>query len=149
MRSRICRACLLLRRPRNLFEFHGISITCRYADLGFPSSTRRLILFTGGNGAGATPVGTQETPGALGRGESFANAFVLLFLFLAYAIPIYGAYVADVQLGRYKVIMIGVLLCGVAHVIMIAGAAPSVLQAGHGVAPFLISFFLLAFGAGR
>ncbi|MCJ1386880.1 hypothetical protein MMC17_010008 [Xylographa soralifera] len=102
----------------------------------------------GGNGAGAPPGGTQETAGALGRGEQFANAFVLLFAFLSYSVPIYGAYVADVQLGRYKTIMIGVLICGVAHIIMIAGAAPSVLQAGKGMAPFLISFFMLAFGAG-
>jgi proton-dependent oligopeptide transporter, POT family len=31
---------------------------------------------------------------------------------------------------------------------MVGGAAPSVLQAGKGVVPFLISFFLLAIGAG-
>ena len=102
----------------------------------------------GGNGAGAPPKGTQETAEALGWGEQFANAFVLLFSFLSYTIPIYGGYVADVQLGRFKTIMIGVLICGVAHVIMIGGAAPAVLQAGKGMAPFLISFFLLAFGAG-
>ena len=103
----------------------------------------------GGNGAGAPPAGTQETAGALNRGEQFANAFVLLFYFLSYSVPIYGAYVADVQIGRFKTIMIGVLVCGVAHVIMIGGAAPSVLQAGKGMAPFMISYFMLAFGAGR
>ncbi|KAM0794956.1 POT family-domain-containing protein [Usnea florida] len=102
----------------------------------------------GGNGAGAPPSGTQQTAGALGRGEQFSNAFVLLFTFLAYAVPIYGAYVADVQLGRYKTIIIGVIVCGVAHVILIGGAVPSVLQAGKGMAPFMIGFFLLAFGAG-
>lgn len=101
-----------------------------------------------GNANSAINKGTQETAGALGRGEQFANAFVLLFAFLSYSVPIYGGYVADVQLGRYKTIMIGVLICGVAHVIMIAGAAPSVLQSGKGIAPFLISFFMLAFGAG-
>ncbi|KAJ8120725.1 hypothetical protein ONZ43_g2640 [Nemania bipapillata] len=31
---------------------------------------------------------------------------------------------------------------------LVGGAAPAVLQAGHGAAPFLISFFLLAIGAG-
>ena len=103
----------------------------------------------GGNGAGAPPSGTQQTAGALGRGEQFSNAFVLLFAFLAYSIPIYGAYVADVQLGRYKTIIIGVIVCGIAHVILIGGAVPSVLQAGKGMAPFLIGFFLLAFGAGQ
>ena len=103
----------------------------------------------GGNGAGAPPAGTQQTAGALNQGEQFANAFVLLFAFLSYSVPIYGGYVADVQLGRYKTIMIGVFICGLAHVIMIGGAAPAVLQAGKGMAPFLISFFILAFGAGR
>ncbi len=103
----------------------------------------------GGNGAGATPKGTQETAGALGRGLQFANAFTLLFTFLAYVIPIFGAWIADTRLGRYKTICIGVLVCGIAHVIIIFGALPSVLQAGHGTAPFMISYFILAIGAGK
>jgi dipeptide/tripeptide permease len=41
-----------------------------------------------------------------------------------------------------------VLVCGVSHVIMIVGAIPSVLQAGNGMAPFMISLILLAIGAG-
>lgn len=102
----------------------------------------------GGNGAGAPPAGTQETAGALGRGVQFAVAIGLLFLFLAYVIPIFGAWVADTKLGRYKTIWIGVLICGVAHVIMICGAIPSVLEAGNGMAPFMVSLFLLAIGAG-
>jgi dipeptide/tripeptide permease len=103
----------------------------------------------GGNGAGATPKGSQETAGALGRGLQFANAFTLLFTFLAYVIPIFGAWIADTRLGRYKTIAIGVLICGIAHVVIIFGALPSVLQAGHGIAPFMISYFILAFGAGN
>jgi dipeptide/tripeptide permease len=103
---------------------------------------------TGGNGAGAPPKGTQQTAGALGRGLQFSNAFVLLFTFLAYVIPIFGAWVADTRLGRYKTIAIGVFICGVAHVILIIGAIPSVLQGGHAIAPFMIAFFILAFGAG-
>lgn len=43
---------------------------------------------------------------------------------------------------------LGVLICGVSHVIMIIGAIPKVLQGGNGIAPFLISLFLLAIGAG-
>lgn len=103
----------------------------------------------GGNGAGAPAPGTEDTAGALGMQLQFANAFVLLFTFLAYVIPIFGAWLADTKLGRYKTIAIGVLICGVAHIIMIFGALPSVLQAGNGLAPFLVSFFILAFGAGK
>lgn len=44
--------------------------------------------------------------------------------------------------------MIGVIICGVSHVIMIIGAIPSVLQSGHAIGPFMLSLFLLAIGAG-
>jgi len=103
----------------------------------------------GGNGAGATPKGSQETAGALGKGEQFSVAMGLLFLFLAYVVPIFGGWVADTKLGRFRTILIGVLICGVAHIIMICGTIPSVLRAGNGIAPFMISLFLLAIGAGK
>ncbi|KAK5155212.1 peptide transporter ptr2 [Recurvomyces mirabilis] len=112
------------------------------------SNFMQFPLPAGGPGTGAVPPGTEETAGALGKGEQFSVAFGLVFTFLAYLIPIYGAWVADAQLGRYKVILIGVLICGVAHIIMICGAIPSVLQAGKGIAPFMISLFTLAIGAG-
>ncbi|TFK53840.1 MFS peptide transporter [Heliocybe sulcata] len=102
----------------------------------------------GGNGAGAPPKGSEETAGALGKGLQFANAFVLLFQFLAYIVPIFGAWVADTKLGRFKTILIGVLVCFAAHIIMVFGALPSVLKAGRGIAPFIISLFVLAIGAG-
>ena len=103
----------------------------------------------GGNGAGATPKGTQETAGALNMGLRTSSALTLLFTFLAYTVPILGGWVADTKLGRYKTICIGVFICGIAHIIMIFGALPSVLQAGHGAAPFIISLLILAFGAGE
>lgn len=84
----------------------------------------------------------------MGKGLQFSNAFVLLFKFLAYAFPILGAWIGDARTGRYKAVAIGVIICGVAHVVMIGGAAPSVLQKGSGAAPFIISLLLLAFGAG-
>lgn len=102
----------------------------------------------GGNGAGAPAAGTQGTAGALDKGLQFANAFVLLFAFLSYVIPIFGAYIADTKWGRFKTIVVGVIICFVAHVIMIFGALPSVLRAGRGLAPFIISLLILAVGAG-
>jgi hypothetical protein len=112
------------------------------------SNFMQFPLPAGGNGAGAPPRGTQETAGALGKGLQFSNAFTLLFMFLAYVIPILGAWIADTRLGRYKTIAIGVLVCGIAHIIMLVGAIPSVLQAGHAAGPFLLSLLILAFGAG-
>ncbi|KNG89938.1 oligopeptide transporter [Aspergillus nomiae NRRL 13137] len=102
----------------------------------------------GGNGAGASAPGSEKPAGALGQGLQVSSALTLLFKFLAYCIPIFGGWLADTKLGRYKTICIGVAICGVSHIIMVVGAIPSILQAGHGMAPFVVSLIILAFGAG-
>ncbi|KAJ5689353.1 hypothetical protein N7462_003745 [Penicillium macrosclerotiorum] len=104
----------------------------------------------GGNGAGAPPRGTQETAGALGMGLQASSGLTLLFTFLAYVIPIFGGWWADVQVGRFKAITVGVIICGVAHLVQIFGAIPSVLQKGtaNAAPPFIIGLLLLALGAG-
>ncbi|CAG8154317.1 unnamed protein product [Penicillium salamii] len=104
----------------------------------------------GGNGAGSPPRGTQKTAGALGMGLQASSGITLLFLFLSYVIPIFGGWWADVHIGRYKAICVGVFICGIAHIIQVFGAIPSVLQKGaaNGAPPFIIGLLLLAFGAG-
>lgn len=103
----------------------------------------------GGPGTGAIdPSKPNSHAGALNLGIQAASALGLLFTFLAFVIPIFGAWIADTKIGRYQAILWGVFIGGVAHVIMIGGAAPALLQAGKGVAPFLVSFILLAIGAG-
>ena len=90
----------------------------------------------------------RHSPTLRNKGLQFASAMSLLFAFLSYLIPVFGAWLADTKIGRYKAIIWGVAIGGVAHVVMIGGAAPAVLKAGTGLAPFLISFFLLSVGAG-
>lgn len=108
------------------------------------------LYFIGGNGAGAPPRHTQETAGALGMGLQAASGLTLLFIFLAYVIPIFGGWWADVHVGRYKAIIVGVAICGVAHIIQVFGAIPSVLQRGasNSAPPFIIGMILLSIGAG-
>lgn len=79
-----------------------------------------------------------------------SSALTLLFVFLSYVIPIFGGWWADVHVGRYKAIMVGVVICGVAHVIQIIGAIPSVLQKGpsNAAPPFILGLLILAIGAG-
>lgn len=120
-----------------------------YATTGVFSNFIEYGMPANGNGAGAPdPNDPNGVAGALGKGVQFASAFVLLFTFMAYVFPIFGAWIADTRLGRYNTIMLGAGIGAVAHVIMTGGAAPSVLQGGSGIAPFMISFFMLAIGAG-
>lgn len=62
--------------------------------------------------------------------------------------PVITAWVVDVHMGRFRGIIIGIAICGVAHLLQVLGALPAVLQSGHGLGPFLSSAFLLAIGAG-
>lgn len=111
------------------------------------SNFMQFPLPPGGNGAGAPAPGSQNTAGALGRGIGFSVPMGLVFAFLGCTVPIFGGWLADAKIGRFRTILIGVVVCGVAHIIIICGAIPSVLQAGKGMPPFIISALLLAIGA--
>lgn len=102
-----------------------------------------------GNGAGASAPGSQYTAGALGKGSVVATAMTESFKFMAYALPVYFAWLADTKYGRFKMICWGVAICGVAHVIMIISALPPVLQSGHAIGPFALSLYMLAIGAAQ
>ncbi|PVH94284.1 PTR2-domain-containing protein [Periconia macrospinosa] len=120
-----------------------------YGVKGVFNNYMQFPLPKGGDGTGAVPKSNPNGhAGALNKGLQFASAMSILFTFLAYAIPIFGAWLADAKIGRFKGIVLGVLIGGFSHIIMIGGAAPSLLKAGKGLAPFLVSFVLLAVGAG-
>ncbi|KAI4592918.1 hypothetical protein KJ359_010366 [Pestalotiopsis sp. 9143b] len=102
---------------------------------------------TGGNGWGAPPAGTQQTAGALGMGTQVANAIGQSFSVIAYASPLIFGYIADVKTGRFKMISWGVLVFGVAHVLMCAAGAPDLLANGNAKIPYFISIYILAIGA--
>jgi dipeptide/tripeptide permease len=104
---------------------------------------------TGGNGWGAPPVGDQQTAGALGMGTTVANAIGQSFSLIAYASPLIFGYIADVKTGRFKMISWGVLVFGIAHILMCAAGAPTLLANGNAKIPYFISIYILALGAGK
>lgn len=103
----------------------------------------------GGNGFGAPPVGTQLTAGALGMGTQISNAVSQSFSLLAYALPLVFGYLADTRTGRFNMIVWGIGVFGVAHVLMVAAGAPALLANGTAQAPYFISLYVLAIGAGK
>ncbi|KAI2785088.1 MFS general substrate transporter [Daldinia loculata] len=100
-----------------------------------------------GNGYGAPPEGTQQTAGALGLGTVTANAVTQSFSMLAYALPMLFGWLADVKTGRFTLICWGVVVFGVAHVLMVAAGAKDLLAAGTAKVPYFLSVYILAIGA--
>ncbi|TVY44201.1 Peptide transporter, partial [Lachnellula occidentalis] len=100
-----------------------------------------------GNGWGAPKRGTEDTAGALGEGTVKATAVSQSFSMLAYALPLFAGYLSDTRTGRFNMICAGVGVCGLAHVIMMASGAKTLLANGDAKIPFLISVYILAIGA--
>lgn len=90
----------------------------------YPFIDRGFQLPAGGDGAGAPPVGTQETAGALGMGLVAATGLTKTFTFLAYTLPILGGIVADTKWGRFKTICVGTAIGAVAHIVLVVGELP-------------------------
>ncbi|KAJ2971159.1 hypothetical protein NQ176_g7835 [Zarea fungicola] len=101
----------------------------------------------GGNGLGSVPAGSQATQGALGLGTKIANATNQSFNLLAYCLPLLVGYLADTRFGRYPMIFWGIMLCGIGHVLIIAGGARELLEHGTAKIPFFIGVYILAIGA--
>ena len=102
----------------------------------------------GGNGYGAPRRGTQQTAGALGLGTVKANAVNQSFSMLAYGLPLIFGYIADAHTGRFKLICWGILVFGIAHVLMVGSTAPSLLASGGAKIPYFISVYILSIGTG-
>jgi len=120
-----------------------------YSSTGVISNFVNRKLPEGGNGYGAPPRGTQQTAGALGLGTVKATAVSQSFKMLVYCLPVVFGYLADTYTGRYNQIVWGVWVCGIAHVLMIASGSKSLLESGNAAAPFMISLYILAIGAGK
>ena len=82
-------------------------------------------------------------------GTSTANAVSQSFSLLAYALPLVFGYLADAKTGRFKLICYGVGIFGIAHILMVAAGAPSLLANGNAKVPFFISVYILSVGAGK
>ncbi|WWC85153.1 uncharacterized protein L201_000010 [Kwoniella dendrophila CBS 6074] len=102
----------------------------------------------GGNGAGAPPKGTQQSAGALNMGLQTATALTITFQFLVFCTPLLGGYLADVKLGRYRGLWIGITIGFASHMMLVIASIPSVIHSGHAIIPFVIGMICLSFGSG-
>ncbi|WVW85050.1 hypothetical protein I302_107086 [Kwoniella bestiolae CBS 10118] len=113
----------------------------------FPNFIQRPLP-PGGPGTGAPPPISQITPGALGMGLQISTALSVIFSLLAYTTPLLGGILADMRWGKFKTIAVGTGIAGVAHVLSVYAALPSLLQNGGAFIPFLLGLLLLGGSAG-
>ncbi|KZT57978.1 PTR2-domain-containing protein [Calocera cornea HHB12733] len=99
-----------------------------------------------GSTTGANPSGT---PGALGMGTNASQGLTTFNSFWVYVIPLFGAYVADTHLGRFRTVCWSVLIALIGHVLMTISAIPPVISNSHGaLACFIIALIIMGLGTG-
>ncbi|KAL7896394.1 POT family domain-containing protein [Trichoderma sp. SZMC 28014] len=101
-----------------------------------------------GSTTGAAP-SANGLPGALGMGPKAAMGISLFNQFWAYIMPLMGAWVADARMGRFWTLHVAIAISTIAHVILVAAAAPSVIvKKDSSFAAFIIGLITLCTGTG-
>lgn len=87
--------------------------------------------------------------GALGLGSRAGQGISLTNQFFAYLVPLFGGWLADAKLGRYKTIHIAICVGMIAHVILVAASAPGVIvHPDHALGAFIVGMLTLCIGTG-
>lgn len=100
-------------------------------------------------GAGFGQGSTTGQSGALGLGSRAGQGISLTNQFFAYLVPLFGGWLADAKLGRYKTIHIAIGVGMIAHVILVAAASPGVIvHPDNSLGAFIVGMLVLCFGTG-
>jgi POT family proton-dependent oligopeptide transporter len=100
-------------------------------------------------GKAVDPGAADAQPGALDMGQQASTGLTTFNQFWVYLVPLFGAYVADTYLGRYKTIVYSVIISIIGHVILTASAAPAVIEKPHSsLAAFIIGLIIMGIGTG-
>jgi POT family proton-dependent oligopeptide transporter len=93
--------------------------------------------------------GTDGQPGALNMGQRASTGIGTFNQFWVYLMPLFGAYVADTYLGRYKTICIALAIAILGHIILVISATPPVIvHPTNSLASFLIGLIIMGVGTG-
>ncbi|KAK4113620.1 peptide transporter-like protein [Canariomyces notabilis] len=102
-----------------------------------------------GSATGASYDINNGQAGALGMGQRTSFSLTTFNTFWQYTMPLFGAYVADSYLGRYRTIGFSLLIDIVGHIILVVSALPPVIQNPNGsIGAFAIGILLMGIGTG-
>lgn len=83
-------------------------------------------------------------------GQRAATGITTFNQFWQYVMPLFGAYVADQYLGRFKTISWALLIDIIGHLILIMSAIPPVIKNGSdgSMACLILGILVIGFGTG-
>ncbi|KAK3332275.1 POT family-domain-containing protein [Cercophora scortea] len=94
------------------------------------------------------PRDSQGVPGALGLGQATASNIYNAFFLFSFLTPMAFALVADIWLGRYKTLLMGLVLYLLGCLALVTSSLPSSLDAGAGIGGLVAALILVGLGAG-
>lgn len=89
-----------------------------------------------------------DVRGALGKGQATATALSNFFTFFCYVTPLFGAFIADSYLGRYRTILLFGTIYFSGWLILTCTATPASLASGAGFPGYIISLIIIGVGTG-
>ncbi|KAL6150416.1 peptide transporter ptr2 [Exserohilum turcicum] len=90
----------------------------------------------------------EQTPGALGLGQSTATRVFCGFFVLYFTCPIFFAPIIDSRLGQYKTLVASLAIYTLGCTALVASSAPKLLDRGSGLPGLAVAMFLIALGGG-
>lgn len=96
-----------------------------------------------------TGAGKNSQSGALNKGQQASTGIGTFNQFWVYLVPLFGAYVADKYLGRYKTIAVALAIAILGHIILVISAIPPVItKPESSMAAFIIGLIIMGIGTG-
>lgn len=90
----------------------------------------------------------DETPGALGLGQSKATRIYCAFYIAYYVSPMLFASLSDSRLGRYRTLLVCLILFNIGCAAMTISSLPLLLSKGWGLPGLIIAMICVALGGG-
>ncbi|GAA5862560.1 hypothetical protein JCM8547_002104 [Rhodosporidiobolus lusitaniae] len=126
------------------FSYYG----CTVVFTNFIQRALPLGSTTGALTAAAKAAGISQA-GALDMGQQASTGLTTFNQFWVYTVPLFGAWIADTYLGRFKTIVIAVAIAFVGHVVLVAAAAPSVIaKPDTSLGVFALAIVVMGVGTG-
>ncbi|KAF2126190.1 PTR2-domain-containing protein [Dothidotthia symphoricarpi CBS 119687] len=91
---------------------------------------------------------SQETPGALGLGQAMATRIYCGFYVFYYVTPVFIAIIADSYLGRYKTLIISIVIYCLGCTVLTVSSIPTNLDKGWGLPGLVLAMVLIGIGGG-